>query len=131
LISLLARFRTPVLVVIAAALAAKSFAFLLMMEGSAALAWATAGSLRGLAAGMVLWLFASALSMPWRRSIAALALLVAAVLVNLAPENPYLVNTMQEWNPGQFLHFHGLTHLVSTLWPFAALPWVIFMRKES
>ena len=53
------------------------------------------------------------------------------MLVNLAPENPYLANTWQTWNPGQFLNFHGLTKLVSSLWPFLALPWLMMLRMEK
>ena len=57
--------------------------------------------------------------------------LFATVLVNLAPENPYLANTWQTWNPGQFLNFHGLTRLTSALWPFLALPWLMLLRMEK
>jgi VanZ family protein len=130
LISLLAPGRAPVLVIIAAALMAKSFAFLLMMNGFAGFAWATEGSLMGFAVGLALWLIASVLPAHWRRVPAVLAMMVAATLVNLAPENPYLVNTFQVWNPGQFLNFHGLTRLTSNLWPFLALPWLIMLRRE-
>lgn len=109
-------------------LAAKTLAFTLMMAPQSALAWATPGSLRGLAAGSALWLLASALPPTVQRALAALALLAATVLVNLAPENPYLENTLQIWNPGQFLNFHGATHLAAMLWPWIALPWLVFTQ---
>lgn len=113
-----------------AGLAAKSFAFLLIMNGADGLAWATSGSLSGLAAGTACWLLILPLPGRWRQALASLALLVATTLVNLAPENPYLVNTFQVWNPGQFLNFHGLTRLTSILWPFLVLPWLIFLRTD-
>jgi VanZ family protein len=128
LVSLLALRRTPVLVVMAAALIAKSFAFLLIMNGHDGLAWATEGSLAGFGVGMAIWLLASLLPARWRQALATMALLFAAIVVNLAPENPYLENTYQIWNPGQFLNFHGLTRLTSNLWPFLALPWLILLR---
>jgi VanZ family protein len=131
LISLLTRQRTPILLVVGGALVAKSFAFLLMMNGADGLAWATEGSLKGFAVGMALWLPTSFLNARWRQVFATLALLVAAIMVNLAPENPYLENTFQVWNPGQFLNFHGLTRLTSNLWPFLALPWLILLRGEK
>jgi VanZ family protein len=118
------------LVVVGAGLLAKSFAFLLMMSGDAGFAWVTPGSLTGLAIGLVLWLLASPLQARWQRALAAVSLLFATTLVNIAPENPYLANTFQTWNPGQFLNFHGLTRLVSNLWPFLALPWLILMRTD-
>jgi hypothetical protein len=115
-------------VVIGAGLLTKSFAYLVMMSGRGGLVWATPGSLIGLAAGLLLWLPAIFLQARWQRVVAALSLLLATTLVNIAPENPYLVNTYQGWNPGQFLNFHGLTRLASDLWPFLALPWLMLMR---
>lgn len=111
-----------------AALTGKSFAFMLLMDGHNGLAWATPGSLAGLAAGLLLWIAAGRLPAPARRVAAALALLLATVLVNLAPDNPYLTHTYQAWNPGHFINFHGLTKLASTLWPFLALPWLFLFR---
>jgi VanZ family protein len=122
--------RIPVLVLIAIALALKSFVLALSVNVSHGLAWATAGSLAGLAGGLALWLLATRLPARAQKALAAMALLIATVLVNLAPENPYLANTWQAWNPGQFLNFHGLTKLVASLWPFLALPWLMLLRTE-
>ena len=118
------------LAVVAGGLAAKSFAFLIMMSGRGGLAWATPGSLSGLALGMLFWMLATPLQARWQRALAALSLLLATTLVNIAPENPYLANTLQVWNPGQFLNFHGLTRLTSHLWPFLALPWLMLMKTD-
>lgn len=119
------------LAVIGAGLLAKSFALLLMMSGRGGFAWATPGSLTGLAAGLLLWLLATPLRARWQHALAALSLLFATTLVNIAPQNPYLANIFQSWNPGQFLNFHGLTRLASDLWPFLALPWLILMRTDD
>lgn len=131
LISLMSRQWLPVPAIIGGALVAKSFAIMLLMKGGTGLAWATHGSLMGFAAGMALWLPAGRLHVRWRRALTAIALLLATILVNLAPENPYLANTFQVWNPGQFLNFHGLTRIASNLWPFLALPWVIMLREKE
>ena len=131
LASLLLRHRVQALLVIAIALVAKTVLFLLAMGGSAGLAWATEGSLIGLAAGGCVCLVVLPLAAVWRRTLAALLLLLATTLVNLAPENPYLVNTFQTWNPGQFLNFHGLSRLTSDLWPFLALPWLMMRKGET
>jgi VanZ family protein len=132
IVTLLARPWMPgvALAVVGAGLLAKSFAFLMMMRGTAGLAWATPGSLMGLAAGLLLWFLATPLQARWQRALAALSLLLATTLVNIAPENPYLENTYQLWNPGQFLNFHGLTRLASDLWPFLALPWLMLMKTD-
>lgn len=111
-------------------LAAKAWAFALMMRPQAALDWATPGSMAGLAIGVALWLGASFLPASGQRALAALALLLTTALVNLAPTNPYLENALQSWNPGQFLNFHGLTHFVATLWPYLVLPWLMLDHRR-
>lgn len=116
------------LLLLAMGLAAKSLAFALMTHPQTALAWATPGGLMGSLAGGSLWLAALALPLNWQRLLAAMALLTASVMVNLAPINPYLENLQTVWNPGQFLNFHGLTHFITLLWPYLALPWFAFHR---
>jgi VanZ family protein len=119
------------LALIAAALAIKSAALLVLMQGANGLAWATPGTLAGLLLGLLAW--ASALLLPAgaRQALAALALMVAAVLANLMPDNPYLEDTLRVWRQGHFLNFNGLTRLASSLWPFLALPWLMLIRSEK
>ena len=112
------------------ALLIKTLAHALLMGPAAALAWITPGNSVGLAIGLALWWIASFLIFPLQRAVAALALLFATVMVNIAPENPYLLNMLQIWNPGQFLNFNGLTRLICSLWPFLALPWLMIYRPE-
>jgi hypothetical protein len=59
--------------------------------------------------------------------LAALLLMAATVLVNLAPPNPYLAASLKVWQQGHFLNFNGLTRLVSALWPFAALGYLMYL----
>lgn len=112
------------------ALLVKSFSLMLLMS-TAGLAWATPGSLAGLALGILLWLAAAPLSGRVRQALAALSLMLATALVNLAPENPYYAAILQVWQQGHFLNFNGLTRLTSALWPFLALPWLMLLRQES
>ena len=108
----------------------KTLAHALLMGPAAALAWITPGNGTGMAIGLGMWWAASFLVFPLQRAVAALALLFATVMVNVAPENPYLLNALHIWNPGQFLNFNGLTRLISSLWPFLALPWLMIYRPE-
>lgn len=118
-------------VVVGAGIAAKTLVFAVAMGPDHALAWATPGSLAGLSAGILLWLVCARL-MPWLRLAAgAMALLAATVLVNLAPNNPYLVHSLQVWTPGHFFHFHGATSLVASAWPFLALAWLTLSRRPA
>ncbi len=113
------------------ALLIKTAAHALLMGPAAALGWITPGNSIGIGVGLVLWFSASFLNSTLQRAVAALALLLATVMVNVAPENPYLHNMLQIWNPGQFLNFNGLTRLVSSLWPFLALPWLMTYRPRK
>jgi len=115
---------------IAAGLLVKTLALALLMQGAQALAWATPGSLVGLVAGLLLLVAVTPAPTFLRQALAALALLVATALVNLAPDNPYLINSQQFWFAGQFLNFNGATSLASSLWPFLALPWLFLLRPR-
>ncbi|HLA35787.1 MAG TPA: VanZ family protein [Rhodocyclaceae bacterium] len=120
-----------VVALVLTALLLRILAYALMMGPDAATAWITPGNATGLVIGLALLLGATHLSLSWQRAVAALSLLFATVVVNLAPENPYLMHTLQTWNPGQFLNFNGLTRLVCSLWPFLALPWLMSYRAEN
>jgi len=71
----------------------------------------------------------AAMSLPRvaRLALAAVLIMAATVLVNLSPPNPYLAATLKLWQQGHFLNFNGLTRLVSALWAFAALGYLIFL----
>jgi hypothetical protein len=62
-----------------------------------------------------------------RLALGAVLLMVATVLVNLAPPNPYFTATLKVWEQGHFLNFNGLTRLVSSAWPFAALAYLVWI----
>jgi VanZ family protein len=68
------------------------------------------------------------------RLAAALALLALAVqltLLNLAPDGPYLAQTLQIWEQGRFIRFNGLGQWLGWLWPFAALFYVLLRVSRS
>ena len=119
------------LALLGAALAVKSFALMLLMQSVQGFAWITPGTLGGLLIGMVLWAGALRLAPAERQPLAALALMLATVLANLMPDNPYLENTLRVWQQGHFLNFNGLTRLASSLWPFLALPWLMLSRRKN
>lgn len=122
--------RRVVAAIFVVALLVKSLSLMILASGID-LTWATPGSLIGLGGGLLLWLIASLLPRFLRQALAALALMLATTLVNLVPENPYLAATLQAWQQGHFLNFNGLTRLVSSLWPFLALPWLMLLRLDT
>lgn len=119
------------LALIGAALVVKSSALMLLMRSANGFVWGTPGTLAGLTLGLLAWSVAMQMSTGARQALAAMALMFAAILANLMPENPYLEDTLRVWQPGHFLNFNGLTRLVSSLWPFLALPWLMLYRSEK
>jgi hypothetical protein len=115
---------------VGAAMLVKTFAFLLLMQGAYGLAWMTPGTLGGIVLGSVLTLWALERPMSERLALAAMALMLATVLANLMPDNPYIEDSLRVWQQGHFLNFNGLTRLTSSLWPFLALPWLMLSRRN-
>ncbi|MEW6512400.1 MAG: VanZ family protein [Pseudomonadota bacterium] len=117
------------LVLLGLALAIKSVALTMLMQNVPGFAWLSPGTLGGLALGFVLALMAFERSPAERLAFAAMALMLATVLANLMPDNPYIEDSLRVWQQGHFLNFNGLTRLVSALWPFLALPWLMLSRR--
>ena len=113
---------------VAAALAIKAFTFALMRAD--AFAWLTPGAQNGLVAGVVIALAAVSLPRVARLGLAALLVMAASMLVNLAPPNPYLTASLRIWHQGHFFNFNGLTRLVCAAWPFLLLAYVVFLASR-
>lgn len=111
------------------ALVVRTLAFMILMHAEHVLIWLTPGAQLGLAAGIALSLAALRLPRAARLVLAAVLLMAATVLVNLAPPNPYLAETLKVWAQGHFLNFNGLTRLVSAAWPFAALGYLVYLAS--
>ena len=134
LVSALARpgqpLRALICALIGVALAVKVAAFAVVMRAENVLVWLTPGAQYGLLLGLAVTLFAVRMPRTVRLAVAAVLLMAATVLVNLAPPNPYLVATLKLWQQGHFLNFNGLTRLVSALWVFAALAYLIYLAAR-
>lgn len=113
-----------------AALAVKSAAFAILMRAENVAAFLTHGAQLGLAIGIAGVLAAVAVPRTTRLAIAAVLLMAATVLVNLTPPNPYLADSLKVWQQGHFLNFNGLTRLVSALWPFVAVGYLMFLATR-
>jgi VanZ family protein len=90
-----------------------------------ALAWRTPAALAGLASGTLLAVLLAALP---RRAAAGLGLIALAALVVLvaqAPTDPYYAVSLQSWEQGRFIRFHGAARWVGWLWPYVALLYLL------
>jgi VanZ family protein len=89
------------------------------------LAWSTPQALAALAFGLSL---AALLSMAPQRASVGMGLVALAALVTLvarAPADPYYAETLQAWEQGRFVRFHGAARWVGWLWPYAAIIYLL------
>jgi VanZ family protein len=79
--------------------------------------------------GLALGTLAAVLLAPLRRRLAAgvgLVVLTGLVLgVAHAPADPYFAQSLQAWEQGRFVRFHGLAQWIGWLWPYAAMGWLL------
>ena len=54
-----------------------------------------------------------------------LALIVQLFVLNLAPASAYFAQTLQTWEQGRFIRFHGVAQWLGWLWPFVAVGYVM------
>ncbi len=90
-----------------------------------ALAWRTGATGLALGTGMLL---ACALAWVPRRAAAALGLMALAALVSLvaqAPADAYFADSLQAWEQGRFIRFHGVAQWVGWLWPYVAMAYLL------
>lgn len=90
-----------------------------------ALAWLTPHTLPAIGAATLLALL---LVPAPPRLCAALALVALTALVMLiadAPADPYYAASLQGWEQGRFIRFHGLAQWVGWLWPYLAMAWLM------
>jgi VanZ family protein len=90
-----------------------------------ALAWRTPTSMAALIAGLTA---ACLLAFAPRRATAAVGLMALTALVSVigqAPPDAYFSESLQAWEQGRFIRFHGVAQWVGWLWPYAAMVWLL------
>jgi VanZ family protein len=90
-----------------------------------ALAWRTPTVQAALGVGAGLALLVALLP---RRVAAGIGLVVLTALVTLvtqAPEDPYFAQSLQAWEQGRFIRFHGAAQWVGWLWPYIAIAYLL------
>ncbi|MEY2620428.1 MAG: hypothetical protein RIT26_248 [Pseudomonadota bacterium] len=84
-------------------------------------AWLTRPVGVGLVLGWLASLGAVYLGMRVNLVLLLVAALVHSALVNLAPMDVYFDQSLQIWEQGRFIRFHGLAQWLSWLWPYALM----------
>jgi VanZ family protein len=118
------------LTAVALGLGASALSAALSYGPAHAWAWLSPPVRLGLGASLVGALLLLALP---RRACAALVLLALVWhlgLLNNAPTGAYFAQTLQTWEQGRFIRFHGLAQWLGWLWPYLALAYVL-LRVSS
>lgn len=113
------------------ALAATTLSTALNFGPDHAFAWSTPGALTALGVGAALALALSWISPRLAAGLALVALTGLVVLVHQAPTDPYFAQSLQGWEQGRFIRFHGLARWVGWLWPYAAMAWLLVRLGRS
>lgn len=119
------------LLMLAAAVTVKSMATALFFGPSNAFSWFTPGAETGLLLGVLLLAGMVLTSSKAQRRVAMLILLLSFIAVNLAPNNPYFIATLQTWVQGQFLNFNGAAQFLSLWWPVFAFIFLLHRPGRS
>ena len=90
-----------------------------------AFAWTTSLAVQGVLVGMAA---AALLSLVPGRIAAGFGLIALTALVMLvaqAPADPYFAQSLQAWEQGRFIRFHGAAQWVGWIWPYAGMSYLL------
>jgi hypothetical protein len=90
-----------------------------------ALAWTTQQALEALGIGTAAALLLSLVPRRVAAGFGLIALTALVMLVAQAPADPYFTQSLQGWEQGRFIRFHGAAQWVGWCWPYAALIYLL------
>lgn len=106
---------------LASTFAVKSLATAIMFQPENAFSWLTPGARGGLLLSVLILYGFSFAPIKAQRRLAMLLLLISLFLVNLIPDNPYFLMTLQGLMQGKMLNFFGAAQFLAIVWPFVAI----------
>ncbi|HEX4235061.1 MAG TPA: VanZ family protein [Caldimonas sp.] len=92
---------------------------------SHALAWSTQQALEALAIGTGASMLLSLVPRRVAAGFGLIALTALVMLVSQAPADPYFTQSLQGWEQGRFIRFHGAAQWVGWVWPYAGLTYLL------
>ena len=90
-----------------------------------AVAWTTSLVLQGVAIGTGAAVLLSVVPGRVAAGFGLIALTALVMLVAQAPADPYFAQSVQGWEQGRFIRFHGAAQWVGWMWPYAALTYLL------
>lgn len=108
-------------VLLAAGLGASLLSAALSFGPAHAWEWFTAPARAGMISALVMALVLSPISRRVAAALLLLALGIALTVLNQAPTSAYFAQTLQAWEQGRFIRFHGVAQWVGWFWPYAVM----------
>jgi VanZ family protein len=90
-----------------------------------ALAWITPWSGPAVSLAVLAVLVLAPMSRAVVIGVGLMVLTGLVVGVAQAPADPYFAQSLQAWEQGRFVRFHGLAQWVGWLWPYVAIAWML------
>ena len=90
-----------------------------------AFAWTTAQAAQGVLVGMAAAALLSLVPGRVAAGFGLIALTALVMLVSQAPADPYFAQSLQAWEQGRFIRFHGAAQWVGWVWPYAGLTYLL------
>ena len=90
-----------------------------------AFAWTTPRALQAFGVGTGVALLLSVVPRRVAAGFGLIALTALVMLVAQAPADSYFAQSLQRWEQGRFIRFHGAAQWVGWLWPYAALTYLL------
>ncbi len=85
--------------------------------------WLNSQVFGGMALGGLISLLSIKLRPSWAWGLMLTGQLLLLLWVNQLDTSTYFAQTLQTWEQGRFIRFHGLTQWLNWLWPWALLVW--------
>jgi VanZ family protein len=117
------------LAMVFAGIVVKTLASSLFFAPSNALVWITPGAEGGFLIGLIMLAGLAFAPQVAQRRLAVVTLILALIVVNTIPANPYFIATLQSWQQGRFLNFNGAAMFLGMAWPFFAL-WFLLLPSH-
>jgi VanZ family protein len=89
------------------------------------LTWSTPQALAALACGAAIASVSSLLPQRAAAGLGLVALTALVIFVAQAPSDPYFAQSLQGWEQGRFIRFHGAARWIGWLWPYAAIAYLL------
>jgi hypothetical protein len=120
-----------ILVVVMVGVAASALSAALSFGPRHAWVWLHLPTWLGMALAIVVACIMSVLSARACLALLLCVLVLKLAILNQAPASAYFAQTLQTWEQGRFIRFHGLAQWLGWMWPYVVLTLVLMRAGRA